>query len=350
MKPKLHICLRRFKENIEYLTHLTKMYGLSVMLVSKVFCADEKMIEVVNKTDVDMIADSKISNLEKIQTSKPKVLLRIPQKSEALDVVKYADISLNSELEVIKELDEKARCLFKKHRIILMFDLGDLREGIYYTADYLSMVKEILNLEHIELYGIGTNLTCYGGVIPSEKTLNKLKVIKDNIEQTFSIKLEMISGGNSSALPMLFKEELPHFINNLRIGEAFVLGRETAYGEAIPNMHDGAFVLEAEIIELKDKPSYPEGELGMDAFGQKVSFVDQGIITRAILGVGRQEVDCKHLIPPDNIKILGCSSDHLILSVPKDAYQIGDTIMFKLTYGGLLSLMTSPYMRREYHE
>ncbi|TNF07431.1 MAG: alanine/ornithine racemase family PLP-dependent enzyme [Bacillota bacterium] len=350
MKPKLHVYLKKYKENIEYLTHLTKMYGLSVMLVSKVFCADERLIEVVNKTDVDMIADSKISNLEKIQTSKPKVLLRIPQKTEALDVVKYAEISLNSEIEVIKELNEKARCLFKKHKIILMFDLGDLREGIYYTFDYIPIVKDILALEHIELYGIGTNLTCYGGVIPSTETLHKLKDIKDKIEQTFSIKLELISGGNSSALPMLFKEELPNFINNLRIGEAFVLGRETAYGTAIPNMHEDAFVLEAEIIELKDKPSYPEGELGMDAFGQKVSFIDQGMITRAILGIGRQEVDCKHLIPPSDCEILGCSSDHLILSVPKDKYHIGDSIMFKLTYGGLLSLMTSPYMRREYHE
>jgi predicted amino acid racemase len=326
------------------------MYGLSVMLVSKVFCADEKLIDVVNHTEVDLIADSKIANLEKIQTLKPKVLLRIPQKSEALDVVKNADISLNSELEVIKELNEKAHCLFTKHKIILMFDLGDLREGIYYTSDYLSIVKEILALEHIELYGIGTNLTCYGGVIPTLDTLMKLNVIKENIEQTFNMNINMISGGNSSALPMLFKEELPHFINNLRIGEAYVLGRETAYGTPIPHMHDDVFVLEAEIIELKDKPSYPEGELGMDAFGQKVSFVDQGTITRAILGIGKQDVDCKHLIPIDTCNILGCSSDHLIVSVPKDTYKIGETLSFKLTYGGLLSLMTSPYIRREYHE
>jgi predicted amino acid racemase len=297
-----------------------------------------------------MIADSKISNLEKITTTKTKVLLRIPQKSEALDVVKYAHISLNSEIDVIKELNEKARCLFTKHKIILMFDLGDLREGIYYTSFYHKIVKEILELDNIELVGIGTNLTCYGGVIPSEKTLNKLKRIKDEIESTFHIKLEIISGGNSSALPMVFKRELPSFINNLRIGEAFVLGRETAYGTLIPKMYDDVFMLETEVIELKEKPSLPEGELGMDAFGQKVSFVDQGLMVRAILGVGRQEVDCKHLIPPHDVLVVGCSSDHLIVSVPKDRYHIGDSITFKLTYGGLLSLMTSPYMKREYHE
>ncbi|MDX9691580.1 MAG: alanine/ornithine racemase family PLP-dependent enzyme [Acholeplasmataceae bacterium] len=350
MLPKLHINLTKYKANIDYLTKITKACGLSTMLVSKVYCGDQRIIDIVNMSDVEMIADSKISNLEKISTSKTKVLLRIPQKSEALDVVKYAQISLNSEIDVIKELDEKARCLFTKHKIILMFDLGDLREGIYYTSFYHEIVKEILELENIELVGIGTNLTCYGGVIPSEKTLHKLKRIKDDIESTFHITLEIISGGNSSALPMVFNHELPSFINNLRIGEAFVLGRETAYGTLIPKMYDDVFTLEAEIIELKEKPSLPEGELGMDAFGQKVSFVDQGLMIRAILGVGRQEVDCKHLIPPHDVSVVGCSSDHLIVSVPKDMYHIGDSITFKLTYGGLLSLMTSPYMKREYHE
>lgn len=350
MLPKIHIHLKKYQENIDYLTHLAHMYGLSVMVVSKVFCADQELVNVINLTQVDMIADSKIRNLEKINTLKPKVLLRIPQLSEALDVVKYSDISLNSELDVIKELNEKAKFMFKKHKIILMFDLGDLREGIYYKDDYQHIIEEILSLEYIELYGIGTNLTCYGGVIPTVETLDKLKHIKENIESNFNIKLEMISGGNSSALPMLFKEELPKFITNLRIGEAFVLGRETAYGTLIPSMHDDVFTCEAEVIEIKDKPSLPEGELGMDAFGQKVQFEDKGIMKRAILGIGRQEVDCKHLIPPEGIEIMGCSSDHLIVSVTKGNYHIGDSITFKLTYGGILSLMTSPYMKRVYHE
>jgi len=350
MLPKIHIDLRKYKENIEYLTNLVHMDGLSVMAVTKVFCADQRLIETVNLTDVDMIADSKIRNLEKINTSKPKVLLRIPQLSEALDVVKYADISLHSELDVIKELNEKAKCLFKRHKIILMFDLGDLREGIYYKDSYLDIIKEILHLEYIELYGIGTNLTCYGGVIPSVETLNKLKTITQEIENHFSLKLQMVTGGNSSAIPMLFKQELPKFITNLRIGEAFVLGRETAYGTLIPNMHDDVFKVEAEVIEMKVKPSLPEGELGMDAFGNKVQFEDRGMMKRAILGIGRQDVDCKHLIPPKGIDILGCSSDHLIVSINQESYNIGDSIIFKLTYGGILSLMTSPYIKRVYHE
>ena len=350
MLPKVHIDLKKFKHNIDFLYNHMAVRGLSVMMVSKVFCAEQPLIDVINQSRMDMIADSKIKNLEKMNTNKPKVLLRIPQKSEALDVVKYADISLNSEIEVIKELDEKARCLYQKHKIILMFDLGDLREGIYYQSNYHEIVKEIIKLEHIELVGIGTNLTCYGGVIPTPETLLKLNHIKEDIEKTYKLKLDIISGGNSSSIQLVFDDKHPKFINNLRIGEAFVLGRETAYGHQIEHMHDDIFTIEAEIIELKDKPSLPEGELGMDAFGEKVSFVDQGMMKRAILGIGRQDLDCKHIIPPKNMKILGCSSDHLIVQILEGDYQIGDSVTFKLTYGGILSLMTSPYMKKVYHE
>jgi predicted amino acid racemase len=350
MLPRLNIYLTKYKENLINLTDKTKKSNVTTMVVTKVFCGDPNLINIINQTDIEMIADSKLQNLEKIKTNKPKVYLRIPQKSEALDVVKHSNLSLQSEIEVIEAINDAAGLLYKKHDIILMFDLGDLREGIYYKEDYHQIVTRILSLENIKLKGIGTNLTCYGGVIPSLDTLKKLESIKLDIEKTYALKLDIISGGNSSALPMIFNHEFPSFINNLRIGEAFVLGRETAYGKHIEKLHDDIFTLDVEIIELKDKPSYPEGELGFDAFGNKVSFTDHGFMKRAILGIGRQEVYCEQLIAPKGIEILGCSSDHLIVWIKEGSYQIGDVITFKLTYGALLSLMTSPYLKRVYYE
>ncbi len=350
MLPILHIDTKKYLHNLKYLSEILHQKKISVMAVSKVFCAEQPLINQINQINISYIADSKLDNLAKMHTDKKKVFLRIPQKSEALDVCKYADLSLQSELDVIIEINEKAKALQKKHHIILMFDLGDLREGIYYQSNYHEIIKEILKLEFIELEGIGTNLTCYGGVIPDLPTLNKLKKIKEDIESSFHIRLKMISGGNSSSLPLVFDEKLPSFINNLRIGEAFVLGRETAYQKPIEHMHDDIFTLEAEIVELKDKPSYPEGNLGYDAFGQKVAFIDKGMMKRAILAVGRQEVNCEHLIPPKGICVLGCSSDHLIVEIENGTYSVGDSMIFKLTYGGILSLMTSPYMKKVYHE
>ena len=348
MYPKVHINLKKYAHNVSYLLRLLHSRGISMMAVSKVFRADSKLIDILNKENVDYIADSRIQNLKNIITNKPKVLLRIPKISEIADVISHSDISLNSELEIIDLLNMEAKKRNKKHSIILMFDIGDLREGIYYKEDYIKIVKQITLMENINLLGIGTNLTCYGAVIPTEETYLKLEGIIKNIESSLNIHLEMISGGNSSSLLMVNDQSLPKYINNLRIGEALVLGRETAYGDPIEGLYDDVFQLEAEIIEIKNKPSMPEGITGMDAFGKKVTFEDQGIITRAILSIGKQDVDCSNLIPPKGVIVLGCSSDHLIVELKNISLEIGDTITFKLNYGGILSVMTSPYVEKTY--
>ncbi|MBE0701366.1 MAG: alanine/ornithine racemase family PLP-dependent enzyme [Acholeplasmataceae bacterium] len=348
MYPRVNIHLEKYRHNVDHLVNVFHTNLMSIMAVSKVFCADDMLIEVLNESDVDFIADSRIDNLKKMKTSKPKVLLCLPQMSEAKDVVLHTDISLNSEIEVIRVLNEEARQLERLHSIILMFDVGDLREGIFYTTHYLPIIKEILELDSIVLKGIGTNLTCFGGVIPNKETSYKIQKIKHTIESAFQIKLEIISGGNSSSLELLFNHQHPYEINNLRIGEALVLGRETAYGKQIDNMHDDVFTLEAEIIEVKDKPSMPEGVLGMDAFGKPVNFTDRGMMCRAILACGKQNVDCHDLIAPEGVEILGCSSDHLIVNVSQNTFKLGDKMIFKMKYGGILSLMTSPYVRKNY--
>lgn len=350
MYPKVHIHLKKYAHNVHHLLNMLHKNGISMMAVSKVFSADSRLIDVLNKENVDYIADSRIENLKKIETSLPKVLLRIPMVSEVTDVIKYADISLNSELEVIDLLNMEAKKKNKRHSIILMFDIGDLREGIYYQEEYLKLVQKILDMEHIKLLGIGTNLTCYGAVIPTDETYKKLEGIIKNIEDNYNLKLEIISGGNSSSILMVENHTIPKYINNLRIGEALVLGRETAYGNKIDGLYDDVFTIEAEIIEIKKKPSMPEGLLGMDAFGKKVKFIDQGIITRAILAIGKQDCDCTNLLPPEGVNILGCSSDHLIVELKDILLEIGDTITFKLNYGGVLSVMTSSYVEKSYDQ
>ena len=348
--PNAVICPTKYAKNIAHLHGVMKRNGISVMAVTKVFRADQQLIDVINQSEIEFVADSRIDNLKTIKTDKPKVLLRMPTMAEAKETVQYADISLNSELATIKALDQAAKALNQTHRIILMFDLGDLREGIYYQDDYMPIVSEILKLEHITIEGIGTNLTCFGGVIPTPETLEKLLVIKTDIEITHHIEIHLVSGGNSSSYKLVSEGRQPKGINNLRIGEALILGRETAYGNPIPGMHDDVITLEAEVIECKDKPSMPEGELGMDAFGNKVHFTDYGIMRRAILSVGRQDVACEDLIPPEGVEVLGCSSDHLIVRLHNQDVQIGDTITFKLTYGGILRVMTSPYVRKCYRD
>ena len=231
-----------------------------------------------------------------------------------------------------------------------MVDLGDLREGFYYEEDLYDSIEEILKLKGIKLIGIGTNLTCYGGVIPDDTNLGRLIEVGKTIEKKYNIKLDIISGGNSSHLHLLLKDKNVEGINNLRLGESLVLGRETGYGDRIDDTYDDAFQLITEIIEIKEKPSIPTGEVGMDAFGKVPTFIDKGIRKRIICAIGKQDIELDALIPIDKgISILGASSDHLILDGTDSErnYNVGDKVSFNLTYAGILRAMTSEYVKKD---
>lgn len=354
MYPRLVIDLKKVKNNLDKITEMVKGSGCSLMIVTKGYCADMEIYKLLEGSNIDYLADSRIQNLRKYEgTKKERVLLRLPMMSEAEEVVAHADLSLNSEIETIRKLNEAAINQNKKHKILLMIDLGDLREGIFFKNEdeIYHAVEEILKLSNIELHGLGVNLTCYGAVIPKQDNLSILVETAAKIEKKFNIKLQMLSGGNSSSVYLIGKKELPEGINNLRVGEAFLLGDETAYSQMLEGFYDDAFTLEAEIIELKEKQSVPIGETGVDAFGNKPVYEDLGVIKRAIIAVGRQDVDPDNLHPIDSeISILGASSDHLILNMNNTAkdYKVGDVVKFKLSYSSLLRATTSSYVERVY--
>ncbi|SHK21853.1 ornithine racemase Orr [Tepidibacter formicigenes] len=350
MYPRLEVSLNKLKHNANILSKKCKEKGIETAVVTKVYCAFPEVVKPLEDSGIKYIADSRIKNLKKLQdVNIPKILIRIPMLTEVSEVVKYADISLNSEFEVVKKLDEESKKLNKKHKVALMVDLGDLREGYFKEEELLEVVEKVLKLENIELIGLGTNLTCYGAVIPSKENLSKLCSLAEKIEDKFNINLSFVSGGNSSSLHLLDKDEMPKGITNLRLGEAIALGRETAYGEVIKGTYQDTFKLVCEIVELKEKPSIPIGEIGVDAFGNKPYYEDRGIRKRAIVGIGKQDINVDGIIPIDTkIDILGASSDHLILDVTDSdkEYKVGDKIEFNLEYGGLMACTTSEYVAK----
>lgn len=348
--PRIEISLEKIEHNTRHLVGMCEKHDIQVAGVTKVFCAYKPVAEAIVKGGVSLLADSRIENFEKMEDiNVPKLLLRLPMISQVERVVELTDISLNSELETMKALSQAATKMGKTHQVILMVDLGDLREGIFKEEEVYRAVEEIIKLEGLELIGLGTNLTCYGGVIPRRDNLNKLLEIKNEIENRHNIALKVISGGNSSSIHLLENGEIPKDINQLRLGESIVLGRETAFGDRINNTFDDCFKLIAEIIEIKEKPSIPIGEIGMDAFGNKPTFIDKGVRKRAICAVGKQDVSIDDVIPDDEqISILGSSSDHFILDLTdcSNEYNVGDKVSFNLTYGGVLSTTTSQYVKK----
>lgn len=360
MYPKLIINLKKLEDNLNACATITKNHGkCSLMIVTKGLCADKEMVKMVAENpNVDFVADSRVKNIATFAdvvhaNGKKTVLLRIPMHCEVADVVKYVDLSFNSELSTIRLLNEEASKTGKVHDILLMIDLGDLREGIFFQNQELiyEAVEEILKMESINLYGIGVNLTCYGAIIPKNENLSQLVAIGRDLESKYGIKLEMISGGNSSSIYLVDRGELPEGINNLRLGESFLLGNDTAYETKLPGTVSDGLILQAQIIELKEKPSLPIGEVGVDAFGEKPYYEDRGIMKRAIIGIGKQDTDLGSMTPVDSqIEIMGGSSDHIILDVTHadKAYKVGDIVEFELGYGGMLKTATSPYVEKAY--
>lgn len=372
MYPRVVIDIKKLRENINTLAGITKDDGnCSLMIVTKGLCADLEMVKMLaGAPEVDFVADSRLKNIQSYSkivrdAGKKTVLIRIPMLSEVEELVKYVDVCFNSEMETVRAIDKAAAKQGKVQDVLLMIDLGDLREGIFFENEdeILRAATEIKEMKNVNLYGIGVNLTCYGAIIPKNENLSRLVQIGKKIEAETGLKLEMISGGNSSSIYLIESdkmprigrmpkdEKLPEGINNLRLGEAFLLGNDTAYETEIPNTHHDAIKLQAQIVELKEKPSLPIGEVGVDAFGEKPYYEDKGIMKRAIIAIGKQDTDLGSMTPVDKrIEIMGGSSDHIILDLTacNDDYKLGDIVEFTVGYGGMLKLATSPYVDRVY--
>jgi len=319
--------------------------------VTKATCGDSKVAQAMLDSGCVGIADSRIPNIKDMSEKGVKtefMLLRTPMLSEISDVIKHSDISLNSEIKVIEKLSEEAKIQNRIHKIILMVEMGDLREGIA-IENLDQIILRCKKLEGIELYGIGMNLACFGGVVPTKEKIDDFCKLVKLTEEKHDIKFNLISGGNSANIPYIIDNPEKTRINNLRIGEAILLGLETVHRTAIKDTYQDAFILEAEIIELKIKESKPFGKITQNAFGETIEYKDIGKINRAIIAVGNQDTIPQDLVPLDNdIEILGSSSDHVILRLKNNSYKLGDKIRFKLKYGALVNLFTSKYVKKEF--
>ncbi|WP_201780836.1 alanine/ornithine racemase family PLP-dependent enzyme [Aneurinibacillus tyrosinisolvens] len=348
--PRVEINLVKLAHNAEKLFNLYGSKGIGIMGVTKAICGGPEIAKVLVNKGIRILADSKIINLKKMRDAGIQaefVLLRTPALSEIDLVIKYADISMNTEIAVIKRLSETAIKNKTLHKIILMIEMGDLREGIS-PLNLDQYVQDVLKLPGVKMVGIGANFACFGGVKPNEDKMETLSSLAIQVEKKFALPLSYVSGGNSANYRWFATADDIGNINNLRLGESIFLGRETLCRKRIPELFTDVFTFISEVIESKIKSSIPNGEIGQNAFGISPKWKNRGQIRRAILGVGIQDVLVSGLTPKLDIEILGSSSDHTILDAKKVDLKVGDEVAFNLDYGALLSVMTSPYVMKEY--
>ncbi len=351
--PRLEIDLDKIHYNAQLLATRLSARGISVTGVTKATLGSPAIAQALLKTGLHSLGDSRIENIETMNAAGidfPMMLIRTPMISQVDRVVSHVPISFNTEIKTIKKLSVAAKAIGKRHGVVLMVELGDLREGIM-LDEVANIVREILRLPNIDFRGIGTNLACRSGVAPGVRNMEVLSNLVDTIESTFSLKVEIVSGGNSANLNWTLGETgigkaNVGRVNNLRLGESILLGREPLYRQPIEGLHTDAIRLVGEVIESKVKPSLPWGDIAESAFGKIDLPKDRGPISQAILAIGRQDTDPCGLQPPAGIEILGASSDHLIVRSSRDDIVVGSEIVFQPNYSFLVRAMTSPYVAK----
>lgn len=349
MYPQLKIYTSRIENNARRVKELCSEHGIGVTGVTKVFRGDLNITRAYLNAGITCVGDSRVENLREIANSDLEAerwLIRMPSPSSAEETVKYADVSLNSEEETIRALSAACEKLGKQHGILLMYDLGDLREG-YIDEDELYHAADLVrSLPNLYLKGLGTNLTCLNFVHPDTEKLQKLADLAKEIGAE-----ACVSGGNSATLDLMLRGGIPEGVNNLRLGESLLFGRERCNYQYLEGTRNDAFILQTEIVEIKDKPSMPWGEIGVDSYGNRPVHHDRGIRRRAICALGRQDTDFETLWPVDpGVEFLGASSDHMIIDVTdseKD-YHVGDIVELRLGYFALMRAYNSVYVRKVY--
>ncbi|MRS12382.1 MAG: alanine/ornithine racemase family PLP-dependent enzyme [Actinobacteria bacterium] len=342
--------LGKVEENTR--TIVDALDGRGVIGVTKVTCGSPEVARAMLAGGAAGIADSRLENIERMREAGVPAefwLLRAPSPLLADETVRLADVSLESELETVGALATAAARLGKTHRIVAMVDLGDLREGVM-PADLPAFVEAADALPNIEVYGIGTSLTCYGAVVPDAQNLGELAALAQSAESRLGRRLHL-SGGMSSSLDALIEGALPARVDGLRIGESILLGVSTVTRKPILGLHTDAIVASAPVIECLRKPSMPRGTIAQDAFGGTPAFEDLGERMRAICAIGHQDVVPTDIAPLDpRVRVLGASSDHLVLDVEDlpEAPRPGDAISFVPGYSATLRLFTSPYVEKRF--
>jgi len=345
----------KLKHNLNFLDYLFSIHGKDWGVVTKMLCGNKDFLKELLSMGVKEVHDSRISNLKTIKSINPDVqtvYIKPPANRVIRSLIKYADVSFNTEYETIRSISEEAERQDKKHKIIIMIEMGDLREGVL-GEELMDFYDRIFELPNIEVIGLGTNLNCLNGVMPSHDKLIQLSLYKQLIETKFSKKIKWVTAGSSVTIPLLLKKLVPAGDNHFRIGETLYFGNNLITGKTIKGMKSDVFKLYAQIIELTEKPMVPIGELGTNVAGESLEFDDKDIgktSYRAIIDLGLLDIEVKNISPVDKtLEFAGASSDMIVMDLGqnKRKYKVGDFISFRLNYMGALSIFNSNYIDKK---
>jgi len=356
---RLKVHIDRLIQNIEIIAEFMNTHHKQWSLVVKVLGTDKAVLTRILQhpaiLSTHSIAVSQWKSLKMVKDLNPSLrtmFIKPPSPKNVKEVVTYADISLNTSLSTILALNDEAKRQNKIHQVIVMIEMGELREGIK-REGLIPFYKKIFKLSNLEVIGIGTNLGCMYGIQPTYDKLIQLVLYEQLIEAKFNQNLELVSGASSITMPILERGKVPSGINHFRIGEAAFLGTSPLDNRPILGLNTGAFTFEATIVELYKKSNVPDGTITDAAVGNTADDggpEEEGQSFKAVMDFGILDVDADNLIPEDpDIRFFGNSSDLTVYDLGDNpqGYKTGDNLRFGLKYMAVAKLMYSRFVEKE---
>lgn len=351
--PRIEVDLGKIRENCTTVVRRLKARGLSVTGVTKAVCGHPAVAQAMLDGGVAGLAESRISNVRRLRRAGhrgPITMIRTPMQSQANQVVQHCEASYNTEIVVIEALATAACAKGKVHGILLMVEMGDQREGIL-PENLGAIARHVMETPGVVLKGIGANFACLSGRAPNAAQMAALSVLANETEGLCGAVLQTVSGGNSANLPWAFGDHAIGRINDLRLGEAILLGVDPVSGDPLDGMHQDAFTLVAEVIEIATIPALSQIGLVDPALAKLRLFSNTPDRVRAIVAIGHQDTDISGLSARGGHSPLGATSDHLVIGTEPSTLSVGDEVRFQMTYSALVRAMAAPDVAlRQVHE
>ncbi|PTX56004.1 putative amino acid racemase [Litoreibacter ponti] len=342
--PRIEVDLEKVRKNTRTLARRLNVQGMTVTAVSKAVCGDPMIAQAMIDGGAAGLAEARLSNVRRLRAAGLTcaiTLIRTPLLSQAAEVVRLCDASYNTESVIIAALAAAALGEDRVHDIILMVEMGDLREGVM-PEDLSALAQRVMDMPGVALKGIGANFACLSGVAPNASQMRALSALANDTEALCGPFLQTVSGGNSASLPWAFGKTARGRINDLRVGEAILLGVDPVSGDQIGGLYRDAFALFAEVIETDEKPTRSQPCLIETGYAKPRLVSNIAPETRVILAMGLQDTDIHRLSMPAGYTLVGATSDHLVISTARAAPRVGSELKFHMNYSALMRAAAAP--------
>ncbi len=342
--PRIEVDLCKIRTNTQTVVRRLKARGINVTGVTKAVCGHPAIARAMLEGGVVGLADARLSNVKRLRKAGvtcPITLIRTPMLSQACQVVQFCETSYNTEMSVIAALAEASEGKNTDHNIILMVEMGDMREGIL-PKNLAAVAKQVVKMPGVALKGIGSNFACLNGIVPDAAEMTALSVLATQTEALCGPFLQMVSGGNSASLPWALGAQPTGRITDLRLGEAILLGVDPVSGVQIDGMHTDAFTLFAEVIEANTKPVHRPISTLDPALTRLCLVPCRHDTTRVILAIGHQDTDVRGLSMPSGCALIGATSDHCVIRMNRPSQRVGAEMNFQMNYSALMHAMAAP--------